>query len=126
MAERELRLEPRLEHAQPELLESLRVSFEGFAVEQVAPRRPAPQRKRDRQLAECGFMVSVLSSRARVGDESLELVGVEFAWLDVQQIAARLAFQTIMAEQLPQPVQVAVERLGPLGGGRSPQSASTS
>ena len=111
VTERELRLEPRLERAQPELLESLRVRLERFAVEQVAPGRPAPQRERDRQLAQCCVIVIVLSRRAGVRDESLEFVDVELAGLDAQQIAARLASQTVLAEELPQPVEVCVERL---------------
>lgn len=111
VAERELRLEPRLKRAQPELLKSPRVGLESFGVEQVAPRRPAPHRERDRQLAQCRFMVSVLSRGACAGDESLEFGNVELPWLDAQRVAARLAFQTVMAEQLPQPVNVRVERL---------------
>ena len=111
VTEHELGLEPRLKRAQPQLLKPLRVSFERFAIEQIAPGRPTPQRERECQLAERGLIVKALSRRPRASDESLELVGVEFARFDVQQVAARLAFQTVMAEELAQSVDVCVERL---------------
>jgi hypothetical protein len=36
---------------------------------------------------------------------------IELARLDVQQIAARVVCQPVMAEELPQPVDIRVERL---------------
>ena len=54
-------------------------------------------------------MVAGLGRAAGARDEPLELINVELAWLDPQHVAARLAQQPIVAEQLPEPIEVGVQ-----------------
>ena len=95
-AGRELRLHPRLERAQPQLLQPLRLGAAERQVEQVGPRRAAPQRER---------------LRGMLAGQRLELGHVELARLHAQGVAPRGPGQPVVAEQLAQPVDVRVERL---------------
>ena len=110
-AERELRFDPRLQNAQPQLVESLGLGADRWVVEHVAPRRSAPQRERLAQRAGGGVMVAGLRCAAGGRRQLFEPIGVKLARLHTEQVAAGLAQQPVMAEQLPQPIKVGVQRI---------------
>jgi hypothetical protein len=52
--------------------------------------------------------------------ESLELVYIQLTRLDAQHVAAAVSWHPIMVEELPEPVDVRVQRLGSTRGGALP------
>ena len=114
-AEREVGVDAPLEGSEPQLLDPPDRRLRERLVGEVGERRPSPERER--------FAQPLRDDRGRrsVGllDELREMVEVELASLDAEQVARRLGFEPLprRAERLPQLRDAHLQR-GRAGGGR--------
>jgi hypothetical protein len=108
-SQREVGLDSLLEREHPELLEASRLDLDERLVREVGQGSPAPQREGGAQRRGAGIRLLP----TRLLDEALELVEVELAVPDAQEItrAARLERLTVVAERLPERRDVHLDRL---------------
>jgi hypothetical protein len=99
-AEREVSLDPLLEHGQPPLLEARDLGERETATGEVGERRSTPQRERRCPLLTTSFV-----------GKAFEELEIELAALDPDRVPRRLRHDPVPAESLPEVRDVDLKRL---------------
>ncbi len=108
-SERKLGFDPLLDRAHPELPESQPFRVGERRRVEVRQRRPAPERERLREQRRCTLRIAVGKRLAPLSREPLEAAEVDFATVELEDVAGSAGEDTVRAKRLPQPRDVALQ-----------------